>query len=153
MKQELHEWRLKIRSIPSDSDTGGRLHFYRCLQEEPAPALCIYSSISTNRRQIIPMLRCGCLPLEVERGRYRSSKTPLRNRTCQLCNDGSISDEVHFLNECWPLQSAVIPSTASEAYNQQQNFHTLPPEEAILLLHLCSVNLWYVPLTKSLIHC
>jgi len=54
MKQELHEWRLKICSIPSDSDTGGRLHFYRCLQEEPAPAPCIYSSISTNRRQIIP---------------------------------------------------------------------------------------------------
>ena len=70
MQQEFHEWKSKISSIPKDSDTGGRLRFYWQLWDEPTPTPYIFSSISTNKRRTIIMLRCGCLPLEVETGRY-----------------------------------------------------------------------------------
>ena len=88
------------------------------------------------------MLRCGCLPLEVETGRYRSPKTPISSRTCQLCNDGSIGDEVHFLNSCRPLHRlrTKLFQAASETYDQEA-FYTLPPEQkTVLLMQLCSVN-------------
>jgi len=52
-----------------------------------------------NRRRTITMLRCGCLPLEVETG---TTKTPLQQRICQLC-ENSVEDETHFLNHCKPL--------------------------------------------------
>ena len=98
---------LKICSIPRELDTGEHLRFYQCLMEEPAPVPYIHSSISTNTRRIITMLICGCLLLEVETGRRRSPNTPLSNRTCQVHNDGSIGDEVHFLIGCQPLQSSL----------------------------------------------
>ena len=98
--------------------------------------------ISTNKRRIITMLRCGCLPLEVETGRYRSPKTPISSRSCQLCNDGSIGDEVHFLNSCRPLYRlrTKLFQAASETYDHEA-FYTLPPEQkTVLLMQLCSVN-------------
>jgi len=47
------------------------------------------------------MLRCGCLPLEVETVQYQSPRTPL---TLGLANYVPLGDEVHFLNGCRPLQ-------------------------------------------------
>ena len=70
VNQELHIWRQSV----GNSETGG------CLAPEP-----YINSISTNKRWIITMLRCGCLPLEVETGRYRTPKTPLLQRTCEIC--------------------------------------------------------------------
>ena len=163
MGQELYEWRSSINRIPKDSDTGGRLRFYRNLQTEPTPPPYIVSSISTNKRRTITMLRCGCLPLEVETGRYRSPKTPISSRTCQLCNDGSIGDEVHFLNSCRPLHKlrAKLFQAASETYDHKEAFYTLPHEQkTILLMQLCSVNPAIAKIIydmflvrKSLIHC
>ena len=163
MGQELYEWRSSINKIPKDSDTGGRLRFYRNLQTEPTPPPYIVSSISTNKRRTITMLRCGCLPLEVETGRYRSPKTPISSRTCQLCNDGSIGDEVHFLNCCRPLHKlrAKLYQAVSETYDHKEAFYTLPLEQkTILLMQLCSVNPAIAKIIcdmflvrKSLIHC
>jgi len=44
------------------------------------------------------------IPLEVETGRYRTPKTPLQQRVCQLCENG-VGDETHFLNHCKPMLS------------------------------------------------
>ena len=143
MQQQFHEWKSKISTIPKDSDTGGRLRFYRQLQDEPTPTPYIYSSISTHKRWTITMLRCGCLPLEVETGSYQSPKPPFNSRTCQLCNDGSIGDEVHFLNGCWPLHELMTKlfQAASEAYDLKEAFYTITPKErTIILMQLCSVN-------------
>ena len=104
------------------------------------------------------MLRCGCLPLEVE-----LLVTKISSRTCQLCNDGSIGDEVHFLNSCLPLHKlrAKLFQAASETYVHKEAFYTLPPEQkTVLLMQLCSVNpaiakiIYDVFLVrKSLVHC
>ena len=53
-------------------------------------------SISLNRRRTIAQIRCGCLPSELETGRYRNPKTPLSQRICHLCNTDA-EDETHFL--------------------------------------------------------
>ena len=47
-------------------------------------------------------LRAGCLPLQIELGRYTSPKTPLSMRICKLCNDGT-EDQEHFLFHCRAL--------------------------------------------------
>ena len=59
-----------------------------------------------NRRRTITMLRCGCLPLEVETGRYRTPKTPLQQRICQLC-------ENHCPSHCSEYSSTKQPHTSS----------------------------------------
>ena len=96
-----------------------------------------------KQKRTITMLRCGCLPLEVETGRYWSPKTPISSRSCQLCNDGSIGDEVHFLNSCRPLHRlrTKLFQAASETYDHQEAFYTLPLEQkTVLLMQLCLVN-------------
>lgn len=63
------------------------------------------TSVSTKllkdheQKRIIKQIRTGCLPLEIELGCYRSPKTSLTNRICQLCNNG-VGDETHLLLDC-----------------------------------------------------
>ena len=47
--------------------------FYHQLNSETAPEH--FKSMSTNERHIITLLKSGCLPLKVETGRYRVTKT------------------------------------------------------------------------------
>ena len=96
---ELNQWNSAVKTIPRDSESGGRFRFYRTVKLAPAPEPYILSTTSHNKRCVLVMLRCGVLPLEVETGRYRSPKPPLVSRTCLLCN-GETGDEVHFLNTC-----------------------------------------------------
>ena len=151
MSQELLAWKSSVGTIPNDSETGGRLRFYRCYKSEPAPTPYIYQTISTNRRRIITMLKCGCLPLEVETGRYRYPKTPINRRTCQLCN-GDIEDEIHFLNICPALQTLRIQLykvTSESNIHDRVNLYSLPVHQTtILILQLCAEN----PVISKLIY-
>ena len=151
MSQELLAWKSSVGTIPNNSETGGRLRFYRCYKSEPAPTPYIYQTISTNRRRIITMLRCGCLPLEVETGRYRYPKTPINRRTCQLCN-GDIEDEIHFLNICPALQTLRIQLykvTSESNIHDRVNLYSLPVHQrTILILQLCAEN----PVISKLIY-
>ena len=139
MTQELQTWLSAVHEIPRNSETGGRLVFYRQLKSTPAPEPYI-NSISTNKRRVITMLRCGCLPLEVETGRYRAPKIPLIQRTCEICGNG-IGDETHFLNYCQPLSTLrqQLYKVASDTCDL--NFYALPPEQkTLLILNLSSEN-------------
>ena len=42
--------------------------------------------LSVDVRQVMAGLRAGCLPLQVELGRYTLPKTPYKLRICKLCN-------------------------------------------------------------------
>ena len=139
VNQELHIWRQSVQETPKNSETGGRLAFYRQTKSVPAPEPYI-NSISTNKRRIITMLRCGCLPLEVETGRYRTPKTPLLQRTCEICAKG-IGDEIHFLNYCQPLTTLRLQLYKAASDACDFNFYALLPEQKTLqLLHLCAEN-------------
>ena len=50
------------------------------------------------QRSIIAKLRCGILQLHIETGRF--DRTLLQDRTCQICKNGDIEDEVHFICTC-----------------------------------------------------
>ncbi len=49
-------------------------------------------------RQSLAKLRCGSLPLEIELGRRNG--TPLVNRTCKMCTENKVENEIHLLLEC-----------------------------------------------------
>ncbi len=96
------EWAEAVNVIPPRSESGGHLFYCRQIKHEPCPEP--YMEVTCiNRRRIITLLRCGCLPLEVESGRYRTPKTPLQQRICQICQKG-VGDECHFLNSCVPVR-------------------------------------------------
>ena len=46
-------------------------------------------------RQNIAKLRSGTLPIEIEKGRYRSK--PREERLCNQCNLNVVENETHFL--------------------------------------------------------
>ena len=54
--------------------------------------------INKFQRSLLAQLRIGILPLAVETGRYY--RMPFENRTCQICKENHIEDEVHFVCEC-----------------------------------------------------
>ncbi|MES9883775.1 MAG: reverse transcriptase family protein [Sedimenticola sp.] len=56
--------------------------------------------LNFRQRSALARLRFGTFPLAVELGRYRRPVIPVNERTCRLCNDGSIEDEAHFLVNC-----------------------------------------------------
>ena len=120
---------------------------YRQIKSAPDPEPYI-NSVSNNKRRIVTMLRCGCLPLEVETGRYRTPKTPLLQRTCEICGNG-IGDETHFLNYCQPLTSLRLELYKVASDVCDFNFYALPPEQKILqILTICVKN----SAVKDLIH-
>ena len=98
-QQEMSQWKDIVMTPPQDSETGGRFRFYRKFKSYPAAEGYILNSVVLSKRRILTQLQCGCLPLEVELGRYRSPKLPLSERICQLCQSES-GDEPHFLSKC-----------------------------------------------------
>ena len=95
-QQETVQWKNTVLTPPQDSETGGRFRYYRQFKSY------ILNSVTLNKQRIITQLRCGCLPLEVEHGRYRSPKPPASERVCQLCQLGT-GNEPHFLLKCLVL--------------------------------------------------
>ena len=137
------EWAEAVNVIPPRSESGGRLFYYRQIKHEPCPEP--YMEVTCiNRRRIITLLRCGCLPLEVESGRYRTPKTPLQQRICQICQKG-VGDECHFLNSCVPLLESRLKMYAVAisfwGMDSASFFAMSPINRTILLLQSCSQSL------------
>lgn len=135
-KLELDSWKGTVDAIPAECESGGRFRFYRLIKPSPSPEQYITSNTSLNKRRFITQLRCGCLPLEVELGRYRSPKTPLRERLCALCNE-STGDEVHFLTVCpslnEPREKLTTAMTTICDYSSLDSM-----EKTIRILQACS---------------
>ena len=54
------------------------LYYNREIKPAPSVEKYVQSSMALNKKRFLTQLRYGCLPLEVELGRYRSPKPPLR---------------------------------------------------------------------------
>ena len=65
---------------------------------DKSPELYLDLNINKYHRSLFAQFRCGILPLEIEIGRYRD--IPLEKRLCQVCKNGSVEDEIHFLGNC-----------------------------------------------------
>ena len=102
--QALGQWKEDIQKINNNSESGGRLRFYKDFKTTPNAEKYVENGLSLNKRRVITQIRTGCLPLEIETGRYRTPKTPLEDRKCQLCEE-DIGDEVHLLLGCTKLEN------------------------------------------------
>ena len=98
------EWKVRIWDPRSyNLDSGGRLLNYRILKKLPCTEQYLSNIHCKGHRWIIAALRGGCLPLQVETGRYRLPKTPYHLRSCKLCGSGEVETEHHFVMLCKAL--------------------------------------------------
>lgn len=79
-----------------------KLTNYRSLQDKIKPATHLKCNLSKDQRAMISQLRNGCLPLEIELGRYQG--LPVLERHCKLCKTGDTESELHFLFRCKELE-------------------------------------------------
>ena len=56
--------------------------------------------ISVQDRNNFNKLRISAHTLQIETGRYTRPKTPIDQRTCQVCNTKAIEDKIHFATGC-----------------------------------------------------
>ena len=99
----LQNWFQTVNNVEaSSSESGGKLALYRLIKHFPETEPYCRASLSVGVRRVLAGLRAGCLPLQIELGRYTTPKTPLNLRICKLCNDG-IEDQEHFLFRCRAL--------------------------------------------------
>ena len=90
-EQSKVEWEVKLNAKL-------KLRTYRKYKCEMCPEK--YVNIITNRqdRSLLAKFRAGILQLHIETGRYNGTK--LEDRLCNMCDDNSVEDELHFLCIC-----------------------------------------------------
>ena len=99
------KWRVRIWDHNTYcTDSGGRLHNYRVIKQQPRPEGYISGILCRGHRWVMAALRGGCLPLHIETGRYRTPKTPYHLRTCRLCSSDTVESEFHFVMLCPALE-------------------------------------------------
>ena len=102
--QYLTSWRNEVSGEEARiSASGGRLVIYRVLKSIPFCESYVRAGLSVGVRRVMAGLRAGCLPLQVELGRYTLPKTPYELRICKLCNT-EVETQEHFLIRCFPLK-------------------------------------------------
>ena len=78
----------------------GRLLNYRIF---PCTEQYLSNIHCKGHRWTIAAIGGGCLPFQVETGRYRLPKTPYHLRSCKLCGSGEVETEYHFVMLCKAL--------------------------------------------------
>ena len=81
----------------SDMDMSSRGQFYSSFKKELNLEKYLLRLPRTHRIQICK-LRCSNTKFPVETGRW--TNTPRDERICNLCHDGSIADEFHYICIC-----------------------------------------------------
>ena len=141
MNAELKIWNTSVDATPKDSESGGKLALYRLIKSEPMAESYVKKAISGVIRRTITQLRCGCLPLEVEVGRFRRPKTPACRRTCQLCKGDSVEDETHFLTTCPVLAPLRIKLYEKVSTSFDPDAYSLDPlSKTITVLKLVAID-------------
>ena len=65
----------------------------------------IFKPLSFIQRKFLAKFRLGVIPLRIETGRYERPKIPAAERTCKVCNNNTVEDEIHFLLYCPKLNT------------------------------------------------
>ena len=123
-KLALQDWTLRLDTIDKNSRSGGRLADYRLIKRTPSTDDYIRTG-NFDKRRVLAALRCGCLPLEIEKGRLRHPKVDLESRICQLCNCGAIEDSTHFITTC-PAFNHIRCNLFAECSLLSPNFYSYP---------------------------
>ena len=97
-------------------------------------------------RSLMSQLRCGVLPLEIERGRYHGTK--VSERLCKFCTD-QVEDEFHFICKC-KLYSDYRNVMYSKAEQENNEFLQLSENDKfIYLMKSCKYTINYVKLAYN----
>ena len=81
-----HRWEAGVWDVEAlGSESGDKLAFYRCLKDLPEAEPYARANLPVRTRRVLAGLRAGCLPLQVELGRYSCPKTPFNERLCKMC--------------------------------------------------------------------
>ena len=90
-------------------DRKPKLSTYREFKTEFKLEPYVKNYMPKHTRSLIAQFRFGILPLHIETGRLTNildqetgvfRKLMVEELKCQLCNNGSVEDELHFLFEC-----------------------------------------------------
>ncbi len=79
-----------------------KLRTFRVLYDEQDYKGMVYANLSRRQRSLLAKLKFGILPLGIEVGRF--TDVPLEYRLCQVCKDGYLENEFHFLLYCEGLK-------------------------------------------------
>ena len=72
-----HRWEAGVWDVEAlGSESGDKLAFYRCLKDLPEAEPYARANLSVSTQRVLAGLRAGCLPLQVELGRYSCPKLP-----------------------------------------------------------------------------
>ena len=130
-KKFVNSWMHSVHKVEtSASVNGGKLSMYRQFKHCPDTEPYVRASLPVGVRRVVAGLRAGCLPLQMELGRYTSPKTPLSR--C-ICNNG-VEDQEHFLLLC---PSLIEPR--AKLFNQ---LHFVNPSFSAFILTHSSFCLW-----------
>ena len=59
-------WAQKLNQPVQNTETGGKLRYYKLFKADPSPAGYVLAPLSPGQRWVLASLRAGCLPLAVE---------------------------------------------------------------------------------------
>ena len=85
------EWKTSVINKPK---LRTYVKFKKTMHTEPY----VFKIINKYERSLLAKIRSGILQLHVETGRFNG--TALENRTCNICHNGDIEDEYHFVCVC-----------------------------------------------------
>ena len=75
-----------------------KLDNYKIMKHEFGAEEYVKFVMSKKLRSTLVQLRAGCLPIEIELGRYL--QIPRNERLCKQCTSGTVENEKHFLFHC-----------------------------------------------------
>ena len=98
VNQDSREWN---DTLWDDGDliNGNKLRTYRTFVSELSTSNYVVMNILLYKK-VFSMLRCGSLPLEIEKGRHRPQPKPLNERKCKMCCADTVEDQFHFIMNC-----------------------------------------------------
>ena len=104
--------------------TKPKLRTYRTFKVTFATENYVIKDISRRKRSLLRQLRIGILPLRIEKGRFRN--LPVEERVCEICGNGDIEDEKHFVCGCQEYQDLrnMLYSKATDKQNEFPNMDT-----------------------------
>ena len=141
--RHLDAWRRAVNGGDvRDTQSGGKLVWYRRIKTIPKVEPYIRAGLPFGVRRVMAGLRAGCLPLQVELGRFSQPKTPFDNRICKVCNVG-VETVQHFLVECKPL-STIRENLFSKFAEINPNFSSFCDSQKCLVLLQPHKNLFSI---------
>ena len=116
------------------TESGGKLVLYRQFKCMPELEPYAKAHVPLAARRVLAGLRAGCLPLQVELGRFTCPKTPYKQRLCKMCGE-ALEDQTHFLLMCPKLRESRVHlfNSVTEKYPTFMSDPT--PKKLSVLLH------------------